>query len=394
MNVETMAAIVERLSACAADGFVLRPWLVGASGTGKTTLSRELAKFLSLPFLRVLPATGDESVAIGLPHREDGQTVILPPSWALRASREPHLILLDEMDKAVRSRERAAFLCSLLDEGRIGDAVLHPQTVIICAGQPIQRAVFLASEEGRALSGRACYIYVNEADAYRFVGRQHFHLVDPEWLSSWAESKSSNQYELAYPQARKVDYCLRVVRKFGLDDVTHLILSGSLGSDYADRLVQHIQSRPAWEHRSLLRAIAADPSRAFELTPVEAESLLYTGMIEGPSRAVGQLLIRIVLGADTDEDTCRRAISLWHDNNRRAVHQGNPWCGGAWDRNAEILVCIVETILCYYIGANGAPLTRDQWKPGIIWKAVSTSIPMNHPGRELLRKDPWWGESR
>jgi hypothetical protein len=118
--------------------------LRGAHGVGKTECVREVAKLMSLPIIEQRAAQLSDGDLLGIPFRVDGPSSadgsirfgavseFAPPLWVARACVEPVVLFLDELDRAAnKSVEQGLF--QLADSRRIGNAVLHPRTVVIAA---------------------------------------------------------------------------------------------------------------------------------------------------------------------------------------------------------------------------------------------------------------------
>lgn len=132
------------------------PCWIGPTGSGKTARATALASALGLRLEVLLPGTALPEDILGLPQVADGRTHWTLPDWAARACEQPTLILIDELDKA-RAETHGALL-TLLSAHELRGQRLHPQSRIVCAMQPVDRAEWLATETGRALSARLVYL--------------------------------------------------------------------------------------------------------------------------------------------------------------------------------------------------------------------------------------------
>ena len=104
----------------------------GAHGIGKSELAYAVAKELGLPVVEKRLSQMSEGDFLGIPFREDGKyTKFTPMFWLWKASSEPVVLFLDEIDRADRQLRQAAF--QLMDSRTVNGVKLHPDTVIIGA---------------------------------------------------------------------------------------------------------------------------------------------------------------------------------------------------------------------------------------------------------------------
>lgn len=113
----------------------------GPTGVGKSFMGKALADELCLPYLDVRGSTMDESQVSGIPDFETSKTsgvaTFCLPSWYVRACREPAVLMLDELNRAM-PQVMQSFFQVVLDR-ELGNNVdgeplrLHPQTRVIAA---------------------------------------------------------------------------------------------------------------------------------------------------------------------------------------------------------------------------------------------------------------------
>jgi len=113
----------------------------GPTGVGKSHLGKAVADAKNLPFIDVRLSTMSEGDVAGYPDiegmKESGIMTMCMPSWFIRACREPVVLMLDEMNRALPGVQQSAFQLVLDRElGNDKDGTpykLHPETRIIAA---------------------------------------------------------------------------------------------------------------------------------------------------------------------------------------------------------------------------------------------------------------------
>ena len=113
----------------------------GPTGVGKSHLGKAVAEAKDLPFIDVRLSTMSEGDVAGYPDiegmKESGIMTMCMPSWFIRACREPVVLMLDEMNRALPGVQQSAFQLVLDRElGNDKDGTpykLHPETRIIAA---------------------------------------------------------------------------------------------------------------------------------------------------------------------------------------------------------------------------------------------------------------------
>lgn len=135
MDIKTIKQIATKLPSHIA--ILLR----GPTGIGKSYIGRQIADGLFLPFIDVRGSTMDEAQVSGIPDFESSKTTgvatFCPPSWYVRACREPVVLMLDELNRSMPSVMQSFFQIVL--DRELGNNVegeplrLHPSTRIIAA---------------------------------------------------------------------------------------------------------------------------------------------------------------------------------------------------------------------------------------------------------------------
>lgn len=153
----------------------LTPCLVGETGVGKTSRIKALAEELGLKEIRILPGTELPEDLLGYPRpikKGKGHVVEpLPRQELAEAVYEPRLVLIDELDKA--REETLSGLLTLLAERRVRNLILHPDSVIVCAMQPVDPVTWLSSKTGEALSQRLLFIPIGNKEGYEYLSKKY-----------------------------------------------------------------------------------------------------------------------------------------------------------------------------------------------------------------------------
>jgi hypothetical protein len=113
----------------------------GPTGVGKSFLGKAIADEKELPFIDVRLSVMSEGDVAGYPDiegmKETGVMTFCMPSWFVRATREPVVLMLDEMNRALPGVQQAAFQLILdreLGNDKNGNPYrLHPETRIVAA---------------------------------------------------------------------------------------------------------------------------------------------------------------------------------------------------------------------------------------------------------------------
>ena len=135
MDIKTFKSVASKLPA------EIAVLMRGPTGVGKSHLARAAADELELPFIDVRLSTMSEGDVGGYPDiegmKETGVMTFCMPSWFVRATKEPVVLMLDEMNRALPGVQQAAFQLVLdreLGNDKDGQPYrLHPETRIFAA---------------------------------------------------------------------------------------------------------------------------------------------------------------------------------------------------------------------------------------------------------------------
>ena len=113
----------------------------GPTGVGKSYVARTIATNLEIPFIDVRGSTMQEGDVIGYPDLEamktSGVSTMVLPSWFIRATKEPVVLMLDELNRSMPGVQQGFFQIVLdreLGNDAEGNPIrLHPETRVIAA---------------------------------------------------------------------------------------------------------------------------------------------------------------------------------------------------------------------------------------------------------------------
>ena len=135
MDIKTLKTVATKLPAEIA--ILMR----GPTGIGKSFLGKAISEEKALPFIDVRLSVMSEGDVGGYPDiegmKESGVMTMCMPAWFMCACKEPVVLMLDEMNRALPGVQQSAFQLVLDRElGNDKDGVpyrLHPETRIIAA---------------------------------------------------------------------------------------------------------------------------------------------------------------------------------------------------------------------------------------------------------------------
>lgn len=270
------------------SGPYLWPALIGPTGSGKTSVVRELAQEMGLEVRTLLLGTMLPEDVLGLPRVIDGATRWTLPEWAVGLAERPAIVFLDEIDKA--RPDVAATVLTLLAERRIRDTILHPGVLFVAAGQPVWDG-WLGDETNRALSARLVWLPVGYD--WGFVEAKHG--LRAGALGFLPKGKAPRPPVLPEPSARQVDWALGFLRETRLEEEELMaVLRGVMPPEHAEALYR------AWKDAAALRV----EDVAASLEPEDIWGIPFERLAElmGPLMTHGKL-----------ETWCEAVVKLWGD---------------------------------------------------------------------------------
>jgi MoxR-like ATPase len=110
----------------------LTPVIWGPPGVGKTAMAHLLTEQVALPLAFFNPSDYEPHEIGGVlaPEGETVRRLFSPDSPLLRATREPVLLCIDELNAQGPSKFPA--IARIINERKVGDLHLHPQTRVVC----------------------------------------------------------------------------------------------------------------------------------------------------------------------------------------------------------------------------------------------------------------------
>jgi len=115
--------LIAVLKAFPSDQSVL---IVGPHGIGKSQITRQIAQHFTLPHIDRRLAQMTEGDMIGLPKVTDDVTRFIPVDWFKTACDAPHILLLDEFNRATQEIMNGAFQIVL--DRELNGLTLHDET--------------------------------------------------------------------------------------------------------------------------------------------------------------------------------------------------------------------------------------------------------------------------
>lgn len=158
--------------------------LIGRHGIGKSAVVKQIAKTLGLPIVERRLGQLEVGDIIGLPdfgrsRNVNGQDIKVtshnPPDWFVNCMIEPHVIFLDELNRAAPDVLQCVF--QFVENGELNGKKVHPDCRIFVAMNGSQD--YDVNEMDSALMDRFVVFYLDPS-------RQDF--------LRWAKSKSNNPY--------------------------------------------------------------------------------------------------------------------------------------------------------------------------------------------------------
>lgn len=271
----------------------LRPCLYADTGAGKSGRVDALAAELKLPLERLLLHTSLPEDLWGFQRVVSGRTQWVLPDWTHRAAESPHVILLDELDKPHPDGMAAAL--TFVWELRVRHAVLHPDTVVMAAMQPVDAAAWLAETTTQALSARLLFLPI--PDDWR-----HVEASTGLDLSDFPTRDVAAPPVYPRPVPRTVEQAVELAaallhRGYRTEAVAGL-LQGVLPKEFAATIVERLQKggrTGKLSMRSVIEALKREPELIERLSLSELSALCPDIIQHLPPRAYRRTLERLCL---------------------------------------------------------------------------------------------------
>lgn len=212
--------------------------LRGHPGVGKSTLAARLADDLGLPMVDIRLAQRDPADLCGVwfPDRDAAELSVYPPRWAVEAAARPHLIFLDEINAAVTKLHQAAAYQIVL-EHRVGELRLHPETMVLAAGN-LEEDEALVTPLSSALCNRFAH-FVMRVDADAWLAWAAAEGLEPSMLAYIERHGAEVLYapgsgEPAFPTPRSWEMASRVMAGADPADLRRLV-AACIGTAASER---------------------------------------------------------------------------------------------------------------------------------------------------------------
>lgn len=154
----------------------------GPPGTGKSSLVEEFALDLEMDCVSLLGSQLAPEDLIGVPEIRDGRSHFCPPSQIARD--EAYVLFLDELNACSHDVQKAFY--SLIQERRLGEYKLHPDSIVIAAGNRSQDSA-IVKPMSSALLNRLMHV--------------HLRVSTKDWMN-WAKKNGISHLVLQYLQSR------------------------------------------------------------------------------------------------------------------------------------------------------------------------------------------------
>lgn len=175
-------------------------FLLGDRGIGKTQTIEQIAEEVGLPLhvfrlaeCSVIDIAGMRKVL------DDGQIIDIPPAFPLD---EPIILFFDELNRQLDPEVRNAVF-RLLEEGKVRNWSLHPETVIIVAGNPPNENYTDVVELDSAMIDRFTLLEVrfDKKEFISFIKENKWEEIVIEFLE---QAEVSDIFQAPDPEGKKV----------------------------------------------------------------------------------------------------------------------------------------------------------------------------------------------
>ena len=160
---------------------IVRPVFIwGPPGIGKSALVTQFAEKIGEDCVSLLGSQLAPEDLIGVPHIEGDTCRFCPPVTLAR--KEPYVLFLDELNACSSEVQKSMY--SLIHEKRLGDFKLHPNTIIIAAGNRAQDSA-IVKPLSSALINRMIHIElkVSHRDWLAWAMKEGIHPMVYEYIS-------------------------------------------------------------------------------------------------------------------------------------------------------------------------------------------------------------------
>lgn len=284
------------------SGQKLWPWLVGPTGSGKTTRVHEYARRRGLPVIAVHLHSMLTEEILGIPEIRDNRTIWTLPDWA---TDRPAIIFFDEVDKA--PMERLGVVMTTLAELRVRNRPLHPDTLMILASQPVDPG-WVEDETGAAIRARTVPLAVS-------YDWQRLEQMFPPINLGFLPADVPQIPALPKPSARQVEYCLGVLYGPFSEEHAKLITHSVLGTTWAERLLQQMEQ--VINPENVVKGLLQRPERTKTMPTAVLSKIMDKVLIHGNGQLLHDTFVRVI--AESSPDAAQEAIKQMLSRARDAV---------------------------------------------------------------------------
>jgi len=329
----------------------LIPWLIGATGSGKTQRVVALAKRLNLPVIRLLLGQHLPEDIGGIPRiSKNGHGWIT--DFALtrdlyRAITEPVVLFMDEADKA-RPEVRATVLTAMSDR-EIRGQKFHPQTVIVMAGQELQASSWLSDETNQALAARCVFLPV--VNDWEYVRKQTG--MPLAWLK---DSDVKTELPVMTANSRNLQRTVKFVQHAGLllsIEERETVVRGALAGGDADNLMNELTTT-SW--LDLHAAFKYHPDKAIDVLDLNSlcESTGTMMLVLSDLKVYEKAFRRVFMSPDSTEAHRYRFMdNFFNTLEKMAPNQGDTVEILPGIQDEEFHQLMVSLVKEYNAGAEG-----------------------------------------
>src|SRR6478672_12361137 len=159
---------------------LVRPVFIwGPPGIGKSALVQQFAAQLGLPCVSLLGSQLAPEDLIGVPQILDGTSRFCPPRMVARP--DPYCLFLDELNACSHEVQKAFY--SLIHERRLGEYTLHPDSIVVGAGNRAHDSA-IVKPMSSALLNRMVHVHlkVSHRDWLEWAGQNGIHPLVLEYI--------------------------------------------------------------------------------------------------------------------------------------------------------------------------------------------------------------------
>lgn len=156
----------------------------GAPGIGKSAIVEQFATELGFECVSLLGSQLAPEDLIGVPQIVDGRSRFCPPSHIARD--EPYVLFLDELNACSHDVQKAFY--SLIHDRRLGEYQLHPDSVVVGAGNRAQDSAIVRPMSSALINRMVhCHLTVSHRDWLRWAKANGIHHLVIDYLQTRPE---------------------------------------------------------------------------------------------------------------------------------------------------------------------------------------------------------------